>query len=793
MFPSRLIQAVAGLLLLTLAAPAIAQRDHYQDPPGRVARVSYAQGDVSYSPAGLPDWLDLQRNRPIIRGDRLWTDRRSRVELQIGSSVLRMDAETAIELMQLDDELALIRLNEGTVNLRVLRLHRGQSFEVATPDMAVVIDRPGTYRIDVDPRQRQTTIIVWQGQADVYGQRSDFPLRAGDTVRFYSDDLRDYRMYGLPRADAFDRFCSDRDQRLARSPSLRYLDDDVLGYADLDEYGSWRRVDRYGDVWFPEQVSRGWAPYRDGHWVWQEPWGWTWIDNAPWGFAPSHYGRWVFISGRWAWIPGPRNVRATYAPALVVFIGGSRWSLALGLGDRSPIGWFPLGPREAYLPPYRSSQNYFTRINVNNTTINNTTINNVYNNYASGNINLAQSEHVNRRVADAITAVPRDVFVNARPVRQAQLALDRRAQDSGELRQRAAIAPSRRSVRGEAADAQSVPVADAFTRPVVARHAPPPAIRPFAERERELQRNPGQPMARPADESRPGRADAPTRNVRVLGEQGGRSNVREVGSRRPDAAPPGSSRERLPVLERRVDPAPPARNEPEPRQNERQRDADVREQQAERQRGVEVRERQAERQQQADARTQEQAERQQQIEARQQEQAERQQQIEARQREVAENQRQADAQQRAQAEREQQLEQRRQMQAQQQAEREREAAAREQAQVEREAAAREQAQAERQRMSEARQQAERQQQAADLQQRQQAEREQRAAAEARAQQEREAQRVERQRERAAAAEDKAPKPEARKPARDGRGKPVADEEDEDDDAAKVRENENRIR
>jgi hypothetical protein len=45
-----------------------------------------------------------------------------------------------------------------------------------------------------------------------------------------------------------------------------------------------------------------------GRWVWVVPWGWTWVDDAPWGFAPFHYGRWVYVS-YWAWVPGPLAVR----------------------------------------------------------------------------------------------------------------------------------------------------------------------------------------------------------------------------------------------------------------------------------------------------------------------------------------------------------------------------------------------------------------------------------------------------------------------------------------------------
>ena len=130
------------------------------------------------------------------------------------------------------------------------------------------------------------------------------------------------------------------------------------------------------------RVAAGWAPYHDGHWAWIAPWGWTWVDDAPWGFAPYHYGRWASFGGRWGWIPGPYGVTPIYAPALVAWIGGGRggsgFSLSFSIGTAPAVGWFPLGPREPYFPSYQVSQGYFTRVNNTNTVINNTTINNYY-------------------------------------------------------------------------------------------------------------------------------------------------------------------------------------------------------------------------------------------------------------------------------------------------------------------------------------------------------------------------------------------------------------------------------
>jgi len=661
--PSRFL-ALTGVLLLALSTALVASAA-YADPPGRVARLSHTQGEVSYSPAGEDAWFDVVRNRPLIRGDRLWTDRGARAEFQVGSAAVRLGSDTSVEMLDLGDQIAQIKMTQGTLNLSVRRMHSGQTIEVATPMLAFAINRAGRYRIDVNPRNAVTTVVVWEGAGEAYGDNASFRVRAGDAVRFYDTDLRDHEMYGLPREDSFDHYSLDRDRLLARSVSLRYLDDDVVGYADLDEYGSWRPVRSYGTVWFPSRVDAGWAPYRDGHWVWQEPWGWTWVDNAPWGFAPSHYGRWVYISNRWGWIPGPRNVRPVYAPALVAFVGGSGWSVSISLGRSSPIGWFPLGPREVYVPSYQASRDYFTRVNVNNTVINNTIITNVYNNYSTGTINVDQVNYANRTVAGAVTAVPGSVFVNAQPVRPAAIRLDREAVTTGEITRAAPIAPSVRSVIGAGTAAGARPSREAFDRQVFVRNAPPPGERPFAAREQQLRKNPGLAPEPSAVKSVPGRDDDTARKVRVIGEQRDAVDARAAGSRRgggkPDtpAAAPGQPR----PLDRSVEPE----KESGPGPGDRSRDkeqkgqVDVQQQAAEKQ--------QSERKRQTDAQQQEQRQRdvQQQQQAAEQQQAVEQQQSERKRQTNAQQQeqRQRDVQQQQQAAEKQQAERKRQVQTQQ--------------------------------------------------------------------------------------------------------------------------------
>ena len=95
----------------------------------------------------------------------------------------------------------------------------------------------------------------------------------------------------------------------------------------------------------------GWAPYSNGEWVWQDYYGWTWVDYDPWGWAPFHYGSWYFRAGLgWSWFPGLRYGHYWYHPAMVGFFGfGGGVGVGFGFGN---VGWVPLAPFEVFRPWY---------------------------------------------------------------------------------------------------------------------------------------------------------------------------------------------------------------------------------------------------------------------------------------------------------------------------------------------------------------------------------------------------------------------------------------------------------
>ncbi len=482
---SRCVALLLGIIVFALAGFAFA----LADPPGRVARLGYVTGPVGFSPAGEDYWVEARLNRPLVTGDRLWADAGARVELQIGAAAIRLGEATSVTLLDLDDRVVQLHLAQGTLNLRVRRLDQDQVVEVDTPNLAYLIRRPGQYRISVDADSDSTQVMTRSGRAEVYGDGTSYVVDAGRSYRFYGTGLRDYETLALPGFDEFDHWTQDRDRSYDNSISARYVSRDVIGYEDLDAYGSWRAVPEYGNVWMPTRVNADWSPYRDGHWAWVEPWGWTWVDDAPWGFTVSHYGRWVNIRGSWGWIPGPIAARAVYAPALVLFVGGANFQIPIASGRVGAVGWFPLGPRDVYHPAYPVSHAYFTNVNVSNTAISNTTITNVYNKRTVTNIT-----YVNQQVAGAVVTVPRTAFVQSQPVARAALRVSHDAVVRAPVHSVAEIAPMPVSVRG-AAPQGAKPPEQVLARRVVAKSVPPTVPVGFAAKERGLATNPGKPLA----------------------------------------------------------------------------------------------------------------------------------------------------------------------------------------------------------------------------------------------------------------------------------------------------------
>ncbi len=453
----RFFLPVVGLLVSSALA--------FADPPSVVGRLNLAAGPVSFLPGSLDQWAPAVMNYPLSAGDHIWADAGGRAEIHVGSTALRLDSGTEMSFLTLDDQTVQLRLSQGSMNIRVRLLEQGDTWEIDTPNSVITLLQPGSYRVDATP-DGEVSVTVRTGMAEIAAGNDVFDVPATSSAHISGFDSVAYYVQRAPGIDPWDAWCASRDAREDRLASIRYVPREMIGIEDLDESGVWIVVPIYGPVWSPTRVPAGWVPYRFGRWAWVAPWGWTWIDDAPWGFTPFHYGRWAFVQSRWVWVPGAIVARPVYAPALVVFVGGS---------SPDELGWFPLGPREVYVPPYQASTTYVQRLNI--TTVANITV------QVIEQINITRVPYVNRTVGSAVTVLPRQAFVQSRPTSEAALpASSADARRFPVIGMGASLPPQRESVFGQTMNPQrpaALPPAGAATRPVYSRLAPAAPPQPF--------------------------------------------------------------------------------------------------------------------------------------------------------------------------------------------------------------------------------------------------------------------------------------------------------------------------
>lgn len=343
----------AGMLLLAMPAQA--------DPAGRIGRIALVSGNVYLSNPDTGEEIAAPLNQPLTSGDILTTDPGSRAEIQIGSTTVRLDSDSRLEFDRIDDDQVSVFLNDGRAIVKLTTSDAVNDFELETRNGRFKARDDGIYRFEAEPGR--SSAAVYYGALHFESGDNTLDIGAGQGAQFWFSDGTRYRLSNVTNDD-FSRWSALRDQQARSNTYSRYVSPEMTGAEDLDAYGDWEESPDYGAVWYPRSVAADWAPYRTGHWAWVAPWGWSWVGHEPWGFAPFHYGRWVHHRGMWGWVPGERIARPVYAPAMVAWVGTPGVSLSLSIGSPPKVGWFPLAPREVYIPIYRSSPNHVRRINI---------------------------------------------------------------------------------------------------------------------------------------------------------------------------------------------------------------------------------------------------------------------------------------------------------------------------------------------------------------------------------------------------------------------------------------------
>jgi hypothetical protein len=543
--------AVPFLVLAAFLAAFAAATPAQDDPPSRVGRLNYMEGSVSFQVQGDSDWIAADPNRPLTTGDNLWADKDSRGEVHIDSTAIRLSSETGLSFLNLDDRTVQLQLPQGTIEVHVRLLSPGDAFEIDTPNLAFTLARAGEYVISTDPNGSSTSIIVREGEGQVTGGGDSWDLVPGQQYTFNGTDQLAYDPQPSPEFDDFEAWCQNRDQSENNSVSAKYVSRDVDGYYDLDQYGDWSEDADYGEVWYPRGVAVDWVPYHVGHWVYIAPWGWTWVDEEPWGFAPFHYGRWALVGARWGWVPGPLVVRPVYAPALVGFVGGAGFGLSVSIGGGfTGVAWFPLGPHDVFVPAYHCSPHYVQYVNVTNTRVVNVTqVTNVYDTVVV-NRDVTHVSYTYAGNVHAVTAVSRDTFVNARPVSGVAVHISDEQFHDVRVVSNTPIAPTRSSyVAANAKVATARPAVPFSQRPVVANLTPRVAVQSQHAPQSNGPANASgfrsfggdQNNNHPQIPQTHNEAPATNNSVRTLDEQGNTAHAPSNNSLQPNNQPPANN------------------------------------------------------------------------------------------------------------------------------------------------------------------------------------------------------------------------------------------------------------
>jgi hypothetical protein len=399
--------AVAGLLSVQLPFPAVAQAippppmSQQGDPPTRVGRLAHMTGTVSVHTQDETSWNQAIPNYPITTGDAFWTQPGAQASIEVSASRIVMAPQTELDVANLTDTAFQATVPQGEMYLHIQPAAPNEAYAVQTPRGLATLSSPGRYELVAGDTQDPTEVTVVQGSAHIEGPGVTMDVAANQTATLTGTDSFQGSI-APAQPDAFLTAMLNAERQPAASPPQVVAS--MPGGDDLSEYGTWSDTSDYGQVWYP-QVAPDWVPYRDGQWAYVAPWGWTWVDSDPWGFAPFHYGRWVDAGGRWGWVPGaPVAGPPVYAPALVAFFGiGAAVGVGIGAALASGrVGWCPLGPREAYRPWYHASPAYIRNVNIRHVT-NITTINQ----------NVTVNNFVNR---GATTVVPTAAMTSSRPV-----------------------------------------------------------------------------------------------------------------------------------------------------------------------------------------------------------------------------------------------------------------------------------------------------------------------------------------------------------------------------------------
>jgi hypothetical protein len=304
-----------GVVALGLAIFNAAASAQDEDLPGRVGRLADFGGQILFSTQDRPDdWEPVGINYPVTSGANLWASTDGRAEIDYGGGQFRLAGDTNVHVVRLDDRQLTLFVAQGRVIVRVRDQGAGEATFIDTPNSQLTLVRPGLYRIEVARDRESTTLIVREGEANVALPGEARQVLAGQAITTGGREPVVSEVRYAQAADAFDAWSANRDRGYEGSRTAAYVSRQMVGASDLDRYGAWQNTPEYGPVVVSECHGSELGALQRRLLGRHRRMGPTWVDSAPWGYAPFHYGRWAFVRGRWGWCPGGYVARPVWRP-----------------------------------------------------------------------------------------------------------------------------------------------------------------------------------------------------------------------------------------------------------------------------------------------------------------------------------------------------------------------------------------------------------------------------------------------------------------------------------------------
>ena len=190
-----------------------------------VARLSYISGAVDWRSNSKVAAKPVQNNAPLVARNILNTNARARSEFRIGNTLVRLDAESELEISQLDAKQVTLNLHYGSVYLQAA----SGALELRSAQGSVRLQDGAQLRMDAVTQPDATAIRLFSGNAQFTANgAAPYELQVGTQFSLRGQGSNTASI----NRDEFDEWCLGGQADVTNPPNIRHASTQTLGRAE---------------------------------------------------------------------------------------------------------------------------------------------------------------------------------------------------------------------------------------------------------------------------------------------------------------------------------------------------------------------------------------------------------------------------------------------------------------------------------------------------------------------------------------------------------------------------------